>query len=83
MMVFLEEGDAAIDAAQKVSRWSEDILKKAGSVTSLSGDTISYDIEKIRILAPVLRPPKIICLALNYVAHLDEQNYDNLPDSKR
>ena len=80
MMVFLEEGDAAIDAAQKVSQWSKDKLKKSGNVTSLSGDIISYDIEKVRILAPVPRPPKIICLALNYVAHVDEQNYDNLPE---
>lgn len=80
MMAFLDDGDAAIDAAQKVSQWSEKIIKDSGNITSASGDIISYDIDKVRILAPVPRPPKIICLALNYVAHVDEQNYDNLPE---
>ncbi len=80
MMDFLEHGDAAIEAAQKVSQWSEKTIKDSGNVTGTSGDIISYDGGKVRILAPVPRPPKIICLALNYVAHVDEQKYDNLPE---
>ena len=80
MMAFLEDGDAALEAAQQLSAWSEKQIQESGNLTSSSGDIISYDADKVRILAPVPRPPKIICLALNYVAHVDEQNYDNLPE---
>ena len=31
-------------------------------------------LERVRILAPVIHPPKIICLGLNYATHVNESN---------
>ncbi|MEM3130625.1 MAG: fumarylacetoacetate hydrolase family protein [Nitrososphaerota archaeon] len=33
-----------------------------------------YSIEKVKLLAPIPNPPKIICLGLNYIDHAEEQN---------
>ncbi len=32
------------------------------------------DVESVRLLAPILRPPKIVCIGLNYRAHAAESN---------
>lgn len=74
MMAFLNEGAKAIEDARKVARWATDLLKDSGEVRTASGDLISYDLDKLRLRAPVPRPPKILCLALNYRAHAEEGN---------
>lgn len=74
MMAFLSQGDSAIKLAGNVEEWANALLEKTGEVTSVSGDLISYEVEKVRLRAPVPRPPKILCLALNYRAHADEAN---------
>jgi len=72
MMTFLGEGDPVIKAASKVVEWANSLLEKTGKVSAVSGDLISYELDKVRLRAPVPRPPKILCLALNYRAHADE-----------
>lgn len=79
MMAFLNAGDAAISAANMVAEWCQCQLEKAGKVSATSGDTISYDLKKIRLRAPVPQPPKILCLALNYQAHASEGGNPDLP----
>jgi len=74
MMTFLNQGDRAIEAANKVARWAKDVLRKNGKISAPSGQTISYDLAAVRLRAPVPRPPKILCLALNYIAHLQERS---------
>ena len=75
MMVFLEQGDRSLSAAKEVAQWAEELLEKSGKVVGVSGDVISYKSDQVRLRAPVQRPPKILCLALNYVAHADEGSY--------
>ena len=74
MMLFLEQGERSINAAKEVAQWARGLLEKSGKVVGASGEVISYKSDKVRLCAPVPRPPKILCLALNYVAHAGEQN---------
>jgi 2-keto-4-pentenoate hydratase/2-oxohepta-3-ene-1,7-dioic acid hydratase in catechol pathway len=80
MMSFLNEGYAAISAANTVSEWCQRQLEKTGQVKTDSSDTISYDLKEVRLRAPVPRPPKILCLALNYQAHAAEGGHPDLPE---
>jgi acylpyruvate hydrolase len=80
MMVFLDAGDTAINAANTVAEWCQRQLEKTGKVKTVSGDTISYDLKEVRLRAPVPRPPKILCLALNYQAHAAEGGNPDLPE---
>jgi len=80
MMEFLTQGDAAIRMAERVTRWaSARLSKRGGKVMGLDGRTVSYRVKDVRLSAPVPRPPKILCLALNYKAHAEEGNV-NLPE---
>jgi acylpyruvate hydrolase len=74
MMVFLEQGERSIKAAKEVAKWAGGLLETSGKVVGAAGEVISYKSDAVRLCAPVPRPPKILCLALNYVAHAGEQN---------
>jgi acylpyruvate hydrolase len=74
MMAFLEQGKSAIRAAGEVAKVVEDLLAKKGKVVDLSGNVISYNLDQVRLRAPVPKPPKILCLALNYKAHASDVN---------
>ena len=54
----------------------EDNLKSLGKDYK---DAATYKIEEVEILAPLVNPPKIICLGLNYYDHAAEQNI-KIPD---
>ncbi|MFC2008862.1 fumarylacetoacetate hydrolase family protein [Chloroflexota bacterium] len=79
MMAFLDEGDAAIQTAGRVLKWAGQQLERSKRVLAASGEVISYALSDVRLRAPVPRPPKILCLALNYKAHAVEGNV-NLPE---
>jgi len=74
MMAFLDQGKSGIQTAGEVAKYVEDLLAKKGEVVDLSGNVISYNLNKVRLRAPVPRPPKILCLALNYKAHASDVN---------
>ncbi|MFQ5572944.1 MAG: fumarylacetoacetate hydrolase family protein, partial [Nitrosopumilaceae archaeon] len=48
--------------------WYDEIIGK------LSKLSYSKSLSNVRILAPIPNPPKIICLAFNYIDHAKEQN---------
>jgi len=80
MMEFLNQGDTAVKMAERVARWAgAKLSKRGGKVVGLDGRTVSYRLKDVRLFAPVPRPPKILCLALNYKAHAEEGNV-NLPE---
>lgn len=72
MMTLLNQGDSATKAASKVVDWANGQLEKTGKVGAVSGDVISYNPDNVRLRAPVPRPPKILCLAINYLSHAEE-----------
>jgi len=53
------EGGA--DALDRVQRWADDA----------PGDEV-LNAEKVRLMAPIPRPPKLICIGLNYRDHAEE-----------
>lgn len=74
MLNFLQEGNQAMEAAQAVLDYvpglPEDDSKK-----------LSYDMDEIRILAPVPRPGKMLCSGINYYGHLEEEPGATLTES--
>ncbi len=80
MMSFLNEGEAALNAAGKVQEWCRTQLEKTGKINAAPGGPVSFDVKNIRLLAPVPRPPKILCLALNYQAHAADAGIADLPE---
>jgi 2-keto-4-pentenoate hydratase/2-oxohepta-3-ene-1,7-dioic acid hydratase in catechol pathway len=73
-MVFLNQGESAAQAANEVANWARGQLEKTERITLASGQAITYDPGAVRLRAPVPRPPKILCLALNYIAHAEERS---------
>jgi 2-keto-4-pentenoate hydratase/2-oxohepta-3-ene-1,7-dioic acid hydratase in catechol pathway len=49
------------------------IERQVEDASKLDLDRASLPIRDLRFLAPISRPPKIICLGLNYVDHAEEQ----------
>lgn len=73
MVAFLEGGDQAVEIARTVVRFVKD---QSTAETPLRGQwraTVVFDERDVRLLAPVLRPPKIIGIGLNYRDHAEEQ----------
>jgi 2-keto-4-pentenoate hydratase/2-oxohepta-3-ene-1,7-dioic acid hydratase in catechol pathway len=56
MIAFLEAGDSALQAAQK----------------ALDQAATEFDLSQVKLLAPIPRPGKIICIGLNYSDHAAE-----------
>ncbi len=54
----------ALDSVEKGSLDPDRIAKR--------GVRLLFDLAKVRLLAPLSRPPKILCLARNYASHLQE-----------
>jgi 2-keto-4-pentenoate hydratase/2-oxohepta-3-ene-1,7-dioic acid hydratase in catechol pathway len=75
-LVTFQRPDAAAEAGvlsgSKVTGLGTDMLGiiAAGRVPAPSGP--SYDLAAVRLLAPVPRPPKLICVGLNYRDHARE-----------
>lgn len=59
-------GNRGIDAVEKLMRISSQNEKRNATIS----------VDDVTLLAPVLRPPKIVCLGLNYRAHAKEQGKD-------
>lgn len=69
MRGFLAQGGSAIRMARKLEAW----VKKQGkrrSAAPLRGWV--FDLAKVKLLSPLANPPKIMCLARNYVSHVKE-----------
>lgn len=71
MLALIQDGQSALDAAEQVV---SGVLR---DLTSLGPDA-TYDLEDVRLLAPLSNPPKLVCLGLNYKEHAIESN-EELP----
>ncbi|MEM3609128.1 MAG: fumarylacetoacetate hydrolase family protein [Candidatus Bathyarchaeia archaeon] len=59
---FIELGDRGVEVAEKLLR----------KLTEKDYADVSVPLEKVRLLAPIASPPKIICLGFNYREHAEE-----------
>jgi len=64
-------GEGAARRARKVLAAFEKGLAGEGRTPQESGKLL-FDAAKVRLLAPLSQPPKILCLARNYVSHVQE-----------
>ncbi|MBI3912136.1 MAG: fumarylacetoacetate hydrolase family protein [Armatimonadetes bacterium] len=70
-LAFLERGESALTAARETLGWIQDW--PADIWYALDGQSaVIYREDQVRRRAPILRPPKIICLGLNYRDHAAE-----------
>jgi 2-keto-4-pentenoate hydratase/2-oxohepta-3-ene-1,7-dioic acid hydratase in catechol pathway len=67
---FLRGGEKAMRQAKRVAAWVEESDGQGRSSTK--GPRILFDSGKVRVLPPLSNPPKILCLARNYVSHVQE-----------
>lgn len=66
---FLDKGNKAKALAKKVLTWGKEIIAKTPSNQLPKA---IRNIEQVKLLPPILNPPKIMCLARNYVSHVKE-----------
>jgi len=71
--------EAGVLNGEKVTGFGTDML----SIIEKGGELIptgtSYDLAEVKLLAPVPRPPKMICIGLNYLDHAKETG-QQVPD---
>lgn len=70
MIALLHGGEASLAAVQRALDFVSQQLKSDGNTLSQQG--IVYSADQVTLLAPVLRPNKLICLGLNYREHAAE-----------
>jgi len=70
---FLAQGPPALRTAKKVEAWVRKTFE--GSPRRPLKNWV-FDLAKVRLLAPIGNPPKVMCLARNYVSHLKERVED-------
>lgn len=78
--VFPKNFEEFIGKSDRTLKIVEDLLWKAPQ--GIIAD-VSFSFEKAVLLAPITRPPKIICLGLNYLDHIEESTTEHgalIPD---
>ena len=73
------EGDQAIDVSSLVSDWNLTELENGGFAKVAQADLSSLprtSLAGVRYGSPVARPTKVICVGLNYIAHIAETGAD-------
>ena len=76
MKALLALGDPALQAAAEIDRQMPAVWAKRMRPTGQEGQPLDYGPTEIRIVAPVPRPEKIICLGRNYAEHAIEGGAD-------
>lgn len=71
LLDFLRGGEGAVRRARKALAAVEKNAAGQGGTQRPKGGLL-FDAAKVRLLAPISRPPKILCLARNYVSHVQE-----------
>src|SRR5580693_7358416 len=71
--------EAGLVSADKIIDLGTDMLSLIASGKPLNTAGIAYDRSQITLLAPIPRPPKMICIGLNYRDHAAEMNLQ-IPD---
>jgi acylpyruvate hydrolase len=72
MRAFLEGGNKSLDAAQETLHF---VVENASLLEQEEGKSHAgnlYRTAEVKLLAPILNPPKIVCLGLNYRDHAEE-----------
>lgn len=66
---FIRQGDAGVDAANETLQY----------LGARAVERVVFPLESVRLRAPILNPPKIVAIGLNYHAHRTEQTDVPIP----
>ena len=68
-------GEVKGDSITPITQGLDDLLRRASepSVTGLELEPRSFPLGEVRLLAPILRPGKIVCVGRNYAEHARER----------
>jgi 2-keto-4-pentenoate hydratase/2-oxohepta-3-ene-1,7-dioic acid hydratase in catechol pathway len=75
LVTFRRDGgapEAGILAGDKVSGLGMDMLSVIASGETPKANGAAYDVAQVKLMAPIPRPPKLICIGLNYHDHAAE-----------
>ncbi|MEE9418197.1 MAG: fumarylacetoacetate hydrolase family protein [Desulfatiglandaceae bacterium] len=75
MKGFLSQGPTALKVATRIKTWVQEQVREESDVPA-ELQSVLLDLDKAKILAPISNPPKILCLARNYVSHIREVSED-------
>jgi 2-keto-4-pentenoate hydratase/2-oxohepta-3-ene-1,7-dioic acid hydratase in catechol pathway len=76
---FVIDGDQAIDVSSLISDWDRNSLEVGGYLRVANADLNSLprtSLAGVRYGAVINKPTKIICVGLNYLAHIKEAGFD-------
>jgi 2-keto-4-pentenoate hydratase/2-oxohepta-3-ene-1,7-dioic acid hydratase in catechol pathway len=79
LVTFRRDGgapEAGIVEGDKVTGLGTDLLSVIASGKPPSASGPSYDLARVSVMAPIPRPPKLICVGLNYRDHAAETNLE-------
>jgi len=72
MLNMLRGGERSIDAVKNTINYMSEIVEKNEAIAGPKGEVMVYDLDSIKIKAPVPRPGKIIHTAGNFMEHARE-----------
>ena len=78
MKGFLAGGSRLAQLARKVATG---LAGQGGGGTRTYGRGVIFDLTQVELLPPIANPPKILCLARNYISHVEETKGDGPPPS--
>jgi len=75
MRDFLCQGPGGLEMARQVKAW---VQKQVGEESEVPAGLrgVLLNLNETKILAPITNPPKILCVARNYVSHIREVSQD-------
>jgi len=79
MVGLLEAGSGGMAAARRALRFVERAIRDAGGKVPQALQSTVFDRARVRLAAPIPRPPKFVCVGLNYRDHAIEAGLD-IPD---
>jgi 2-keto-4-pentenoate hydratase/2-oxohepta-3-ene-1,7-dioic acid hydratase in catechol pathway len=75
MRGFLCQGPVGLEMARQVKTWVQEQVGEESEVPA-ELQSILLNLSETKILAPITNPPKILCVARNYVSHIREVSQD-------
>jgi 2-keto-4-pentenoate hydratase/2-oxohepta-3-ene-1,7-dioic acid hydratase in catechol pathway len=72
MLDFLRGGEGCLEAAEKALQY----FKSTPDVVGIDGEKTAFPRDEVRLLAPVPRPGKVYCAAVNFYDHATESIKD-------
>ncbi len=72
MLQFLAAGDRALVASQRAIEYVEGMFSEGYTPRGVMGELLLTPVSEVKLLAPVPRPGKLLCIGLNYRDHAEE-----------